>query len=83
MWVRPAATIREQQDPAESLEGLSITLCAALLQLQPGGVTGRAIQTRYIGPSNVRDSRIAAFDKAGNRVVVSCDDSLKPGPGAT
>lgn len=31
----------------------------------------KAIQTRYFGPGNVRDSRIKAFDLDGNQVTIS------------
>lgn len=36
----------------------------------------KAIETRYIGPSNVRGSRIIASDGDGNRVTVSYDSAL-------
>lgn len=36
----------------------------------------KAIQTRYVGPGNVRGSRVIASDEDGNRATVSYDSSL-------
>lgn len=36
----------------------------------------KAIETRYLGPTNCRGSRIVAFDEDGNRVTLSYDDAL-------
>ena len=39
----------------------------------------KAIQTRYLGPTNVRGSRIKAFAEGGNQLTVSYDhDSDNP-----
>lgn len=35
-----------------------------------------SIETKFIGPSNTRGSRIAASTCNGQRIVVSCDDAL-------
>ncbi len=37
----------------------------------------KAIETKFIGPSNVRGSRYAATDSDGNRVILSADHSLR------
>ena len=36
----------------------------------------KAIETKYVGPSNVRGSRIIASDSDGNRVIVPYDCAL-------
>ena len=36
----------------------------------------KAITTKYIGPSNVKGSRISASDGDGNRAIVSYDCAL-------
>jgi hypothetical protein len=36
----------------------------------------KAILTKYLGPSNCRGARIAAFDSDGNRVVISYPHEL-------
>jgi len=35
-----------------------------------------AIETKYVGPRDVRGSRIIAFTGSGHRVVISYDDGL-------
>ena len=36
----------------------------------------KAIETKYIGPNNVRGSRIKAYDSDRNQVTLSYDDGL-------
>jgi hypothetical protein len=36
----------------------------------------KAIETRYVGPGNVRGARIIASDSDGNRVTLSYPDEL-------
>jgi hypothetical protein len=35
----------------------------------------KAILTKYFGPSNVRGSRVKAYDMDGNQITISYDDS--------
>lgn len=36
----------------------------------------KAIQTRYLGPTNHRGSRITAWTEGGNRVTIPCPHEL-------
>ena len=38
----------------------------------------KAITTKYIGPGNVRGSRVKATDSDGNNVTLSSDHALNP-----
>lgn len=39
-------------------------------------MTMKAIQTRYLGATNFRGSRVKAYTEGGNSVTVSYDDSV-------